>query len=421
MHRDFLTFIFSRASGTMQKKEVFMVQKVCLLVNYNLYESKRYFTQKLADALSRHGLDTRIIDAREGALGADTIMSIRRFSPDITCSFNALLPLSEHRYLWDYLETPHISFLVDPAFYSTNLTESRYSIISCVDRFDTDVFYESGFKNVFFWPHAVEAELSFDEAQTRPFDVVMLGSCYDYESLRASWQQQNPEHVNRILDQAIDIVFSDNRIPLAQALVSAWNASGVSPKGVDFLSLYYYLDNYTRGRDRVELIRSIKNARVHIFGELSTDNAVGVLGWPQYMGTQSNVTIHPSVPFAESLEIMKKSKIILNSMPFFRNGTHERIFAGLACGAVPITSESLYLREQFQHGRDLFYYQAKQRQEVNETVNNLLADESKRQAIARSGRKIVMDAHTWDVRVVQLLNELPTIFGRIYARTSRLQ
>lgn len=396
-----------------------MLKKVCFLVNYNLYESKRYFTKKFAEAMERRGIATKIIDAREGALGSDTIISIKRFAPDLTCSFNSLLPLSEGKYLGDHFETPHISFLVDPAFYSTNLTESPYSIITCVDRFDENVFSESGFENVFFLPHAIEAELTFDGKQERPYDVVMLGSCYDYESLRASWLQQNPEHINQVLDHAIEIVFSDNTLSLADALVLAWNTSGLNPKGVDFLSLFYYLDNYTRGRDRVELIRSIKKAKVHVFGELSTDNAVGVLGWQQYLGNQSNVTIHPSVPYEESLQIMKKSKIILNSMPFFRNGTHERIFAGLACGAFPVTSESLYLREQFKDGKDLLFYHSKRLNDVNEKIEQLLSDEEGRRSGVASGRKLVMKAHTWDKRVDTLLKELPKIFKRIEASRSK--
>lgn len=396
-----------------------MLKKVCLLVNYNLYESKRYFTQKFSEAMERRGIETKIIDAREGALGSDTIISIKRFAPDLTCSFNSLLPLSEGKYLGDYFETPHISFLVDPAFYSTNLTESPYSIITCVDRFDENVFSESGFENVFFLPHAIEAELTFDEKEERPYDVVMLGSCYDYESLRASWLQQNPEHINAVLDHAIEIVFSDNTLSLADALVLAWNASGLNPKGVDFLSLFYYLDNYTRGRDRVELIRSIKKAKVHVFGELSTDNAVGVLGWQQYLANQSNVTIHPSVPYEESLGIMKKSKIILNSMPFFRNGTHERIFAGLACGAFPVTSESLYLREKFKDGKDLIFYHSKRLTDVNEKIEHLLSDEKGRRGGVASGRKLVMKEHTWDKRVDTLLKELPKIFKRIEASQSK--
>lgn len=394
-----------------------MLRKVCLLTNYNLYESKRYFTQKLAEAMQRKGIETKIVDAREGPLGVDAIASIQRFAPDITCSFNSLDPIAEKRFLWDFLEIPHVSFLVDPVFYSTFLVESPYSILTCVDRSDLAATLSDDFQNAFFWPHAMEKELAVAaESKARPYDVVFLGSCYDYESLRASWQQRNPEALNKVLDDAIDIVFSNERASLAQALVQAWNASGHDPKGVDFMTLYYYLDNYTRGKDRIELIRSIKDAHVHIFGELSPDNAVGILGWQPYLASRSNVTIHPSLPFAEGLNIMKQSKIVLNSMPFFRDGTHERVFAALACGCLSISSESIYLREQFRDGEGVVFYRAQHRADVNAFINEMLKHEPKRIEAAERGREKVLQYHTWDARVARLLEELPPILKRIKAK-----
>lgn len=385
-----------------------MLRKVSFLVNYNLYESKRHFTRKLAEAMNRKGIETRIIDVYENALTANEIASIRRYGPDLTCSFNSLLPVSETKFLWDLIEIPHLAILVDPVAYSLNLTRSPYSILSCVDRDDVSEVQKSGFKNVFFWPHAVEQELKADGGE-RPFDVVFLGSCYDYESLRASWRQRNPESVNRLLDDAIDLLFGDNKTTLPQALVQAFNASKADPKGVDFASLFYYLDNYTRGKDRVELIRSIKEAKVHVFGDLSTDNAVGILGWPQYLAAQKNVIVHPSVPFGQALQILKQSKICLNSMPFFKNGTHERVFTGLACGAVPVTTDNLYWREFFKDGEELILYPTKDRSHVDGQIEALLKDESRRAAIAEKGRAKVMAEHTWDRRVEQLLSEIPAI------------
>lgn len=395
-----------------------MLKKICLLTNYNLYESKRYFTEKLAEALQRRGIETKILDAREGALGAETIGAIQRFAPDITASFNSLDPIAEKRFLWDFLEIPHISFLVDPVFYSTFLVESPYSIITCVDRSDLSAVRSNNFPNAFFWPHAVEADLAAPPNAERPLDVVFLGSCYDYESLRVSWQQRNPESINKVLDDAIDIVFSHEHISLAQALVQAWNASGINPEGVDFMTLYYYLDNYTRGKDRVELIRSIKDVPVHVFGELSPDNAVGILGWAPYLAAQKNVTVHPSVPFSEALQIMKQSKIVLNSMPFFRDGTHERVFTALACGCLSITSESIYLREHFRDGEGVVFYSAKHRSDVNAFINDLLKHEHKRQESAAHGRGKVLLHHTWDVRVGELLEKLPPILERIQQSTN---
>ncbi|MEI8366229.1 MAG: glycosyltransferase [Parachlamydiaceae bacterium] len=385
------------------------IRKVCLITNFNFYESKRYFTEKLAEAMRRHDIETKIVDVRQAVLGAETIQAIRNFDPDFTCSFNSFESIGNKEYIWDLIKIPHISFLVDPSFYSTGLTNSDYSILTCVDRSDCDAVRSTGFERVFFWPHAIERELAPTGHEKRIYDVVLLGSCYDYESLRVAWQQRNPASLNKVLDDAIDIVFSNERISLAQALVQAWSASHLDPQGVDFSTLYYYLDNYTRGKDRVELVRSIHDAHVHVFGELATDNAVGILNWHHYLSSQKNVTVHPPTLFGEGMDVLKQSKIVLNSMPFFRDGSHERIFTGLACGCLPLTSESLYLREQFVEGKELLFYQAARRSDVNALVNEWLGNEEKRQKAVQCGREKVMQRHTWDHRVAELIDHLKAI------------
>ena len=390
------------------------LSKVCLMVNFNMYESKRYFTEKLAQAMERAGLETKIVDAHQAVLRSETIQEIRNFAPDVTCSFNSFEPMDhkEQRYIWDFLKILHISFMVYSSFYSTTLINSDYSLLTCVDRSDLEAVRANHFDRVLFWPHAVERELAADGKEERTYDVVLLGSCYDYESLRVSWQQRNPQSLNKVLDDAIDIVFSDESASLAQALVKAWNASQLDPQGVDFTTLYYYLDNYTRGKDRVELVRSIKNAHVHVFGDLATDNAVGILNWTQYLAGQKNVTVHPATLFGEGMEILKHSKIVLNSMPFFRDGSHERIFTGLACGCLPISSESKYLREQFVEGKELLFYSAKRREAVNELVEEWLGNEKKRREAAAKGREKVMQRHTWDHRLAELLKVLPSMLEK---------
>lgn len=398
--------------------EAHPLHKVCLIVNYNLYESKRYFTEKFSEALERKGIHTRIIDVQEGPLSADIIGSITRFRPDLTCSFNTLLPIGENRFLWDALETPHWSVLLDPAIYSTNLMHSPYSILSCVDRDDNAMLRAGGFDRSFFWPHAVEKELVGTGEEKKTFDAVFLGSCYDYESLRVSWRQQNPESINKVLDDAIDIFFSDNKTSLAESLAKAWGAAKIPPQGVDFPSLFYYLDNYTRGKDRVELIRAIKDVPVHVYGSLSEDNAVGVLGWSPYLAACKNVTVHPAVPFAEGLNILRRSKIALNSMPFFKSGSHERVLTALACGALPITTDTLYFRERFKEGKEILFYQpARWSPHVNELVKEYAGNDKLRNQLVEAGAQVVAKEFTWDKRVDDFLREISTILPRLYAKT----
>lgn len=389
------------------------MQKICLLTNYNLYESKRHFTLMLAQALQKRKIETKVLDVQEGVLGADMLNAIRQFAPDLTCSFNSLQPISENQFLWDFLEIPHLSILLDPVLYSVNLVNSPYSIISCVDRFDI-ASIPSHFTNHFFWPHAIEKELCEEPLnKEKDLEVVFLGSCYDYESLRATWQQKNKPEFNKVLDDAIEIFFSNPFMPLSEALVSAWNLSTLPHNGVDFLTLFYYLDYYTRGKDRMDLIRSIKDVKVHVFGEMSTDVAGSILGWPQYLDSQNNVVLHPSVSYQESLNILKRSKICLNSMPFFKNGSHERIFAGLACGSLPMTTANLYIQEQFKEGESILFYENKKMSEINGKINFYLKNEENRKQAVQKGQEIVKKHHTWDNRADQLLEQLPTILKKI--------
>jgi len=388
------------------------IQRICFIVNYNLYESKRHFALKFSEALERKGVETKIIDVEEGALESDTVASILRFKPDITCSFNTINPISEKQFLWDYIQTPHWFIVVDPMIYYTNMIHSPYIIISCVDRFDCETLRNYPFENTFFFPHAIERELSGCGDKEKSYDVVFLGSCYDYESLRISWRLKNTEPINKVLDDAIDIVLSDKSTSISQALVTAWNVSKLSPEGIDFYALFFYVDQYSRGKDRVELIRSIKDAKVHVFGDLAP-GLDAVLGWKPYLSSSKNVTVHPSVNFTQSLEILKKSKIALNSMPFFKNGSHERVFAALGSGALPITMDNLFWSEFFVPGKELETYCAGRWDGVNEKVNTYLSNESLRKEVVGAGAEKVLQEHTWDNRADFALRELPSILKNI--------
>lgn len=400
------------------------IRRVCLITNYNLYESKRHFTQKLAEAFNRQKIETIIIDVEENILGIANIEPISRFYPDFTCSFNSLLPISQEkdkRFLWDFLKIPHLALLVDPALYSINYINSPYSILSCVDRSDCEILHSNGYENVFFLPHAIEKELVDQRKDlNKPLDVVFIGSCYDYETLRVLWRNELSEECNRILDNAIEIFFGDDQISLAEALVKARNETQIEVSGADFLTLFYYLDYYTRGKDRMDLIHSIKDAQIHIYGGQSPDIVGSLLGWPEYLSNQSNVTIHSPIAFPESFDVLKNSKICLNSMPFFKDGSHERIFTGFACGALPVTTNNIYISENFKDDEEIIFYQHSRLDFLNDKINSLLSDEKRRQEMVNRGQEKIIRNHTWDNRVDEMVRLIPKMIGKIIAQTSFL-
>ena len=347
------------------------------------------------------------MELERGKWTPEIYRAIRLFDPDLTCSFNSFLSMSG-LYPWDVMQLPHLAMLLDPVFYSADFVRSPYAMLSSVDRQDCRWLVDNQFRRIFFWPHAVE-KMEERKPEERPFDVVFLGTFTDFEAFKLRWQRELPEPQVKVLFEASAQVLSDNRTSLTQALAESFAASQLNSQGVDFKQLFYFLDNYTRGKDRFELVHSIKDAQVHVFGEPSWNNPIEGVNWNTYLSRAPNVHIHPPVSYTESFDVLRKSKICLNSMPFFKYGSHERIFNALACGALPLTMDNLYVREAFDVGQELLTYMPGKWSLVNELVNTYLSNENLRAEMAAKGFQKVMRQHTWDQRVKELFEIVPNL------------
>lgn len=385
-----------------------MTNEIWIGVYYNLYESKRYFSAKLAEALQRQGFSVKILDFKDDqSYQLFGKLKDNHPKPYFFCSFNRTERNKEGQFFFDVYKIPNLSILVDPAIYDSDLVKSSYSIISCVDKFDCEFVQNLDFQKVFFFPHAVERELAPNTPNDRPYDVVFLGSCYDHEGLQAAYQSRYSEQVWNWIMEGVDMYLSESHCTFWKA--AEWVKAKSHLPSLSSNQIAYYIDNYVRGLDRTELIRSIKDAQVHVFGGTCWRSEQPIKGWSQSLADQANVVVHPAITFRESMEILKKSKICLNSMPFFKNGTHERIFTGLACGCLPITTENLWVRENFIDGEELVLYQPKKWDAVNEKVNYYLANEQDRLRVVSQGREKVMNKHTWDHRAELLAKCMPLL------------
>lgn len=391
-----------------------MIKKIDLFMPpTSQYGVLHHFTKKLCEAFIRLGVTCRLLQAERNN-PKPFLTEIFQDPPDCTLSFNGLLPDEEGRFFCDMIQIPHVACLVDSPNQFFPLIRSPFTIITCVDRFSCEFFRGMNFHNVLFMPHGVEKNISANLDAKRSHDVVMLSSCIDYNAVREGWTKKYSKEICSILDQAAEITFSDQETAYVQAFVQALDlhvnkGHAVDPQQIDFVNILDDLETYIRGYDRVQMIKSIKDARVDIYG--SSDSKEG---WKKYLGANAkNIIIHDPIPFERALELMKNSKIILNSCPWIKNGGHERIFAGLASGALVITNENIYMREHFKNGESIAFYRYKQWDKINDQINNYLKDESMRKAVIAKGRDLVLKEHTWDHRAAVLLKELPALIKRV--------
>lgn len=94
---------------------------------------------------------------------------------------------------------------------------------------------------------------------------------------------------------------------------------------------------------------------------------------------------------------MNDSKIVLNTMTWFKAGAHDRIFNGMLAGAAVVTDDSTYLRRTFTDGKELVMFSLKELQTLPERVFDLFGHfphaGDRRLWISRCKR-----GHTWKNR-----------------------
>lgn len=390
-----------------------MINRIDLFMPpFSQYGVLSQMTEEIYDAMKRAGISARLLTA-EYNNPKPFIEALTKDRPQFTFSLNGLLPTPDGAFFCDMIDIPHIACLLDSPNQFSILINSKRNYITCPDVYATYVFRELGAENVFFFPHGVDRNLAPDPSLQRSYDVVFLGSCIDYEKIAESWKTKYPDRLRRAMHQAAETALSDQSTPYVEAFVDALNdhvskSEPLDPEQCQMMDILQNLEMYIRGKDRISLLRAVKDARLDIFGA-----GLEAEAWKKYFKPeQKNVHIHPGVPFPEALQIMKQSKIVLNSCPWIKHGTHERILSGMACGALVITSENPYMSEHFNANEEIVYYHHGKWNHVSEAIHKYLKDEPKRAAIAEKGRQKVLKGHTWDHRVAALLEQLSAKTGK---------
>lgn len=351
------------------------------------------------------GLECRLIQT-----GRDMYSSMVVSPPDCTLSFNDLTQERRDLFLCDLFKIPHLSYLVDSAHRFLHLTSSPYSLLASVDRFDVEFLRAAKCPYAFFLPHAVDESLAFDALAVRHYDVTMLSSFIDYEAIMEECMQVLPASLTTVMKRAADIAREERSLSIIQSFQKAWNEPGPH-RSLDgsTINSRYMLDrlvDYIQGKERVELLKSIKDVRVDVFGS-------DCGGWEKYLGKRSHITYHHEVSFEEAHQIMRESKIVVNSCAWIRNGAHERIFSAMACGALVIAESNSYLCEQFADGESIGFYHLLNPDALNERIAGYLSDESKRGAVSLCGKEIVLKEHTWNQRARQLIAAIQPIVDKM--------
>ena len=106
------------------------------------------------------------------------------------------------------------------------------------------------------------------------------------------------------------------------------------------------------------------------------------------------------------LKYMRRAKVSVNIMPWFKDGAHDRIFNAMLQGCVTVTDSSRYLDEIIHDGQDFVKFTLEQREAISQKVQNLLDHPDTAATIAKKGYLLTSQHHTWEQRANTLLNNI---------------
>lgn len=365
-----------------------------LLPDRSTYDVLHHFCKKIFESLQRAGYSCRLLG------GTDRYTESLRSPPDYTLGFNGALKIDDGKFFCEHINVPHIACLVDPPYRFMNLGTSPLITATSDDEYCAAHFSHI-IKNLTFMPQAVERELAMANDEEKIYDIVMLATYIDCERRKSEWKQMFPENVYQGMLKAVDITLNDETTSFITALEHFLNINiNETVDWAMYEKMCSEVELYLKGRDKLDLLDHI-DTEVHIFG-----TSIDRMTWKEAYKDRPNIIVHPEVPFLEALEIMKRTKILLNSNIKNKHGAHERVFSGLAAGAIVATNDNPYMQSCFTSDEILLYRRSAY-QALNERIHDLLKHEPRRREMSALAKAKVLANHTWDERIKSLEVKFP--------------
>ncbi len=383
-----------------------------------VYDTLDLFTEELKNAFETLGYQSFIYDARSERQSKEALLALladgqKASGGAFACvTFNNLgynLDLADGRNLWEAYEVPYINILMDhPFHYEKPLRRApKTATVLCTDRNHVK-YIRRHFKNILrtdFLPHAgVELGSRHKPLAERSIDVLYAGALpfYTVEKMipdltsipEVDGQEMAQEvlgelvrHPHRTTEAVIKEYLKDRCGELADERLQ------------ELIVQMRFLDSYATSFFREQAVRMLVENGVRV-------TAYGT-GWDQCDWSDNPYLDYRGKVLApQILPLMNDSKIVLNTMTWFKAGAHDRIFNGMLAGAAVVTDDSEYLLREFRDGGELVMFSLREIGSLPERVFGLFGNMGEAQALANRGYQAAKERHTWKSRAEYIVENI---------------
>lgn len=376
------------------------------------YSTLDLFTDYMIESFNKIGFSTMVFDTNDIRGSFAKLAQFAVGNVDAVITFNNLgfvQELEEGHILWDQLRIPCINILMDhPLCYrSTILNRPIRSLFLTIDR--NHVKYLNRFYpgvKAAFMPHQ---GLDFPNIPLKPLsqrntNVLYVGSlsvdmC---QGIMPDFTKFTDFDPHKLSSEVINYLLQNTSVTLEDA-IEKWlidNGHEYDDNTLaDIITDYRYIECYVTSYFREKSVEVLVNAGidVEVYGR----------GWDNRPCFSNPHFIYRGLVSAtEAVEKMYDSKIVLNTLTWFKDGTHDRIYNAMFAKAVALTETSIYLSETLHNNTDAVLFSLDEIDTLPDKVNHLLTNIDEAQAIADAGYDLANKYYSTDCRVMELLTYL---------------
>lgn len=393
------TFVYHTAEQERSREELFT-----RLVQTAGMENKSYsqLTQAELDALKGVDLSQQFAVVTFNNLGYNLEFSLSGSKSGKTYFCGE----EETENLWEFFRIPYLNILMDhPFHYEKPLRNApETAIVLCTDRNHVK-YIRRFFRNIHqvdFLPHAgVELRCKHKPIAERGIDVLYAGALPIYTvakmipDLSSIREVDGEDMMQSVLSDLVHNPQKTTEQAIEEYVKSKRN--DVSDERLqEIIVKMRFVDSYATSFFREQAVRILVESGVQV-------TAYGT-GWNQCEWSDNpHLTYGGKVLAPQILPLMNDSKIVLNTMTWFKAGSHDRVFNGMLAGAAVVTDDSTYMRREFTDGRELVMFSLQDLATLPERVFDLFGHISHMQEMADCGYHAASEHHTWKNRAEYLV------------------
>ena len=387
-------------------------------------ETLSYFSEKMAEFFVRKGKAVFFYDLKSPGESSRRVRKFIKQGDTILITFNfqglsmedCLYNTSMSTYIWQEYNIPCINIAADhPYYYDKQLTFlpekfilENYIHIS-IDRLHEKYFkeYYPEFKSGGFLPLAgsrLHGENELKKIIDRDIDILFPGNYTPPEICEKYAHMINEEYAEFYLGIIDDLLKHPYKTVEEAGVCHTLRELGeVAYDDMrKVLNKMIFIDLYVRNYYRGLVIGTLADAglKVHVIGK----------GWEKLKCShKENIIITQFSDSFTCMKAMENAKIVVNVMPWFKDGAHDRVFNAVLNGAVSVSDVSRFQKEEMPEGCGVTYYDLENISRLPQQVRNMLSDTDTLQRIADAGYEKAKRKHTWENRAEMLLDSFVNI------------